>query len=86
MRPQDHSSGGTNSKTAFFVSPTGLVLMGLLAIAGTYLWMEHRAHLLGAILWLPLLACPLMHLFMHHGHGHGRPSASTQPPRDEGSS
>jgi hypothetical protein len=31
---------------------------------------------LGALVWLPLLLCPLMHLFMHHGHsghsGHGR--------------
>ena len=31
--------------------------------------MEHRAHLLGALVFLPLLLCPLMHLFMHHGHG-----------------
>jgi hypothetical protein len=23
------------------------------------------------LVWLPLLACPLMHLFMHGGHGHG---------------
>jgi hypothetical protein len=21
------------------------------------------------LIWLPLLACPFMHLFMHHGHG-----------------
>jgi hypothetical protein len=26
---------------------------------------------LGVLVWLPLLACPLMHLFMHGGHGHG---------------
>lgn len=46
------------------------------AIAAFYLWTEHRAHLLGALPFLLLLACPLMHLFMHgghggHGHGHG---------------
>jgi hypothetical protein len=45
------------------------VLIGFLAIGGAYLWMEHRAHLLGALVFLPLLLCPLMHLFMHHGHG-----------------
>jgi len=67
MLAHDHG-GGQRPITAFFVSPTGLLLLGLLAIAGTYLWMEHRAHL-GLLLWLPLLACPLMHLFMHHGHG-----------------
>ncbi len=41
------------------------------AIAGFYLWTEHRAHLLGALPFLILLACPLMHMFMHGGHGHG---------------
>jgi hypothetical protein len=48
----------------------------LLAIAGFYLWTEHRAHLLGALPYILLLACAAMHLFMHHGHGkHGSPSA-----------
>ena len=49
-------------------SPGGLVLIAFLAIAGVYLWLEHRAHLLGALVSLQLLACPLMHLFMHRGH------------------
>jgi len=38
---------------------------------------EHRMHLSGLLGWLPyliLLACPLMHLFMHGGHGHGADS------------
>lgn len=39
------------------------------AMALFFLWQEHRAHLLGALPWLFLLACPLMHRFMHHGHG-----------------
>ncbi len=42
------------------------------AIALFYLLTEHRAHFLGALPYLLLLACPLMHLFMHHGHGHHR--------------
>ncbi|WP_284431806.1 DUF2933 domain-containing protein [Rugosibacter aromaticivorans] len=41
------------------------------AIAAFYLWTEHRAHLLGVLPFLLLLACPLMHLFMHGGHGRG---------------
>ncbi|HJV26783.1 MAG TPA: DUF2933 domain-containing protein [Aromatoleum sp.] len=42
------------------------------AIAAVLLAFEHRAHLLGILPWLFLLACPLMHLFMHHDHGaHG---------------
>lgn len=47
------------------------VLWGFLAVGGLLLLTEHRAHALGALPYLLLLACPLMHLFMHHGHrGH----------------
>ncbi|MHB1123369.1 MAG: DUF2933 domain-containing protein [Ramlibacter sp.] len=44
-------------------------LAGFLAVAVFFLWTEHRAHLLGVLPYLLVLACPLMHLF-HHGHGH----------------
>lgn len=48
------------------------VLLAFLAIAAFYLFTEHRAHLFGALPFLLLLACPLLHLFMHRGHGaHG---------------
>ncbi len=33
-----------------------------------YLLSEHQAHLFGVLPYLLLLACPFMHLFMHHGH------------------
>ena len=45
----------------------GLVVFG--AVAAYFLLSEHRAHFLGALPYLLLLACPLMHVFMHHGHG-----------------
>ena len=45
-------------------------LIGFLAVGAFFLLSEHRAHLLGWLPWLLVLACPLMHLF--HGHGkHG---------------
>lgn len=51
------------------------VLIGFLAIAAFLLVVEHRTHLFGWLssygIWLLLLACPLMHVFMHRGHGHG---------------
>ena len=48
----------------------GLLVMG--AIAAYFLLSEHRAHVFGALPLLLLLSCPLMHVFMHHGHGgHG---------------
>ena len=43
-----------------------------LVLAMFYLGVEHRAHLAGALRWLPLallLLCPFMHMFMHKGHG-----------------
>lgn len=56
----------------FLTSRAGLVFIGFALIAGALLFTEHRAHVLGVLVWLPLLACPLMHVFMHHGHGsHG---------------
>ena len=78
MSAQDQPRSDESSYGSFLTSPAGLVLIGFLAIGGVYLWMEHRAHLLGALIWLPLLACPLMHLFMHHGHdGHSGHDASS---------
>lgn len=61
---QDSGGGG------FLRSRSGLVLLGFLAIAAFLLLSEHWAHLLGFWPWLLLLACPLLHVFMHGGdHG-----------------
>ncbi|QQZ39453.1 DUF2933 domain-containing protein [Pseudomonas sp. SK3(2021)] len=46
--------------------------LGFLAIIGYFLFTEHRAHVVPYLPFLLLLACPLMHFFMHRGHGHGR--------------
>jgi hypothetical protein len=50
--------------------PSGVVFIGFLAIAAFFLFTEHRAHVLGILPFLLLLACPLMHLMHGHG-GHG---------------
>lgn len=48
------------------------VLIGFFVIATFFLLTEHRAHLFGFLPFLLLLACPLMHFFMHRNHGsHG---------------
>lgn len=71
-----HTDHPDQPRQSFLFSRWGLVLIGFLVIAGALLFTEHRAHVLGALLWLPLLACPLMHFFMHGGHGrHGRHDA-----------
>jgi hypothetical protein len=46
------------------------------------LWTEHEAHIRGLFSywpWLLLLACPLMHIFMHGGHGHAGHGRSREP-------
>lgn len=53
----------------FFQSRTGLVLLGFLAIAAFYLITEHTAHVFGILPYVLLLLCPLLHLFLHRGHG-----------------
>lgn len=45
------------------------VLLVFAAIALFFLWEEHQAHLLGALPYLIFLLCPLLHVFMHRGHG-----------------
>ncbi len=41
-----------------------------MAIGLLLLILEHRTHALGWLPYLILLACPLLHVFMHRGHGH----------------
>lgn len=49
------------------------VLLFFAIVGGFLLSAEHRAHAIGVLPWLLiLLLCPLMHVFMHGGHGeHG---------------
>lgn len=50
-----------------------LVLLAFLGIAAFFVLTEHRAHAWGLAPYLLLLACPLLHFFMHGRHGgHGR--------------
>ena len=47
------------------------VWVTLALVLGFFLLTEHRAHFFGALPYLLVLLCPLMHLFMHRGHGGG---------------
>jgi hypothetical protein len=65
----------------------GIGLLVFLAIAGFYLVTEHQAHLLGYLPLLLLLACPLIHVFMHGhhgGHGGHRDASDANPPLGPG--
>jgi hypothetical protein len=82
MSVHDHSGHDDQARRSFFTSPSGLVLICFILIAGVLLFTEHRAHVLGALVYLPLLLCPLMHFFMHGRHGeHGSDGKSDRERR-----
>lgn len=68
-----HDDGAPSSRAK-------LVLAVFAVIGGFFLLVEHRAHVLPVLPWLLLAACPLMHLFMHGGHGHRRGHADHSGP------
>ncbi len=71
-RPSGRAESNLRVRRVFLVF---VVLAAVLLIA------EHRLHVLGYLPWLILLACPLMHVFMHHGHGH---KGKHTPTEDQG--
>jgi hypothetical protein len=56
---------------SFWVTTKGLAALGLIGAVTYFLLTEHRQHVFEFLPYLIFLACPLMHLFMHKGHGHG---------------
>ncbi len=60
---------GLHSVGEWARSRTGIVTIALLAIAGFFLTVEHYVHLYGLLPYVLLFLCPLLHLFMHSGHG-----------------
>lgn len=67
---------------SFWKSPAGLTFLVAAGVGGFYLVTEHRPHLYGLLPYLILLACPLMHVFMHKGHGHGGHRQSGHDPKE----
>jgi Protein of unknown function (DUF2933). len=67
----DHAGGGFNwSRINQY-----LLWIGLAGAVG-WLFFRHNEHLPQLLPFLLVLACPLMHLFGHHGHHGQRPSDS----------
>ena len=80
MTCHEHTDPGGSQRGRSRSFRIGLVLLGFLVITGALLFTEHRAHVLGALIYIPLLLCPLMHFFMHGKHGgHGRHGGPDAP-------
>jgi Protein of unknown function (DUF2933)/Heavy metal binding domain len=73
---QNSMATGTRSKRVPFRIPLWLGVAVFSAVAVYLLWGEHHAHILGALPLLLLAACPLIHIFMHRGHGHHHGASS----------
>lgn len=68
----DDRHEGHDNPPSFWSSRYAIGWIVIGGIAAYFLLTEHLAHVVGALPFLLLLACPLMHVFMHHGHGgHG---------------
>ena len=73
-----------------FRSYRAWVVLTLAIVIGGYLAIWHGTHVAAVLPFLVILACPLMHMFMHGGHGHHHghgptaeppPAASTSAPQ-----
>ena len=86
MPAHDQLHHDTSSpKGSFWTSRTFFVTLAFLAIAVFLLMSEHRAHFLGTLpLLLLVVACPLLHVFMHGGHGNhtGHSEQSSDEPQN----
>ena len=57
------------SLVGWFRTPMVVTALAGLVLLALYLTIWHTAHFVSVLPLLLLLACPLMHLFMHAGHG-----------------
>mgnify|MGYP003627237629 CR=1 FL=1 len=57
------------TKPGYWTSLHGLATLTLIGAALYFLIVEHGAHVLPYLPFLIILLCPLMHVFMHKGHG-----------------
>lgn len=69
---ESHHPDGRGAGGGFWRLRTGFVFAAFLGIAVFLLLIEQWALAFGVLPFLLLLACPLLHAFMHRGHGsHG---------------
>ena len=80
----DHSDHSRNGVTDWIFSRTGVATVVAISIMGFLIYTGHSAHLFGALPFLLILACPLMHIFMHGGHGSHHDHSGDKGRADDG--
>lgn len=83
----DNQGHGKNGIGDWILSRTGVATVVAIAILSFLIYTGHTAHLLGALPYLLILSCPLLHIFMHGGHGHHhggqKPKSDDEEPSDQ---
>lgn len=64
------NSNNQQKKESIIFSKGTVIACVVLAVVGFLILTGHSAHLFGILPYLLILACPLMHIFMHDGHHH----------------
>ncbi|MEX1238022.1 MAG: DUF2933 domain-containing protein [Pseudomonadales bacterium] len=57
------------TKPGYWTSLHGLAAFILIGAALYFIFVEHGEHVLPYLPFMIILLCPLMHVFMHKGHG-----------------
>jgi hypothetical protein len=65
----NHSERQPSQGSSGWSFPVKITLIFTLGIAAFFLVGQPWVHLAGILPWFLILLCPLMHLFMHGGHG-----------------
>ena len=73
MTEAESRTGGKGWRARLIGTPLGWALSLAVAALGVYLLVAHTGHLLAALPYLLLVACPLMHVFGHGKHKHHTP-------------
>jgi hypothetical protein len=60
-----------NDLRDWLLSRTGVATAAVVLVLAFLIYEGHSAHLLGALPYLLILSCPLLHMFMHGGHHSG---------------
>lgn len=86
MSDRHNGDAAEGRHRGFWRSPLGLVAVAALLIGSAALFWPDRPYALGWLPWFVILACPLVHVFLHGGHGSASVARNVEARDDDDSS